>query len=146
MDFYASNSLAELLIQNGFVEKTETIYPEHFEAMKSEGYDPNRFKRYFKFGRNVTFIFDYINLKVDVRWLSNIGGISLSERDVKSVLTFIKLPNNSKEVLYKKLKNIGELAGYYDRICENPKWHQGATDQRIKSIFENLSLNPQPVK
>jgi len=146
MEFFASNQLAKILVQNGFVEKTKSIYPKHFEEMKLEEYNPDKFKRYFKFGRNVTFIFDYINLKVDVRWLSSIGGISLSERELKSVLTFVKLPYNSKEVLYKKLKNISDLAGYYERICENPQWHKGETDQRIKSIFENISFREHLVK
>lgn len=139
MEYQASEKLASILTNNGFSETTKNRYPKHFAEMQNQGYDPHSFKRSFSFGRKMSIIFDYIDIKSYGNFTS-FQSYGLKVNELKSIFTFLNLPYHTQREVEKIYKNILNIADQYERICKNPEWRNGATDLRIRETFEKISI------
>lgn len=139
MKYFASEQLAQILLKNGFKETTKKYYPKHFERINKEGYNPQIFKRSFSFGRKMSITFDYINI-IGGGPFASFTSDSLEEDDLKSILTFLKLPIHTQTAIRKRCKNVLDISSDYKQICENPDWRTGATDVRIKETFSEIRI------
>lgn len=139
MSYSTSEQLAQLLLQYGFTEKTKQQYPEDYEQLAIAAYDANTHRRAFKYGKSFTIHFD----RDQVRAANGFFGFqcaALSEGEMKSVLTYVRLPNHTKTAVQNRCRNILDLEKEYKRIKKQEKEKRGITDNKIVVTFESISL------
>ncbi|ASE61577.1 MULTISPECIES: hypothetical protein [Chryseobacterium] len=90
-NYYASEELAQILLNNGFVDITDKKFPLHFKQIKENGYDPEKAKRAFRINTKDLILFDYITVK----FVHKGNGCSatnmrkeISENELKSAIAF----------------------------------------------------------
>ncbi len=140
----ASQELVDILLKNGFIDKTKETYPDHYKRMKEKGYNPYAVRRKFTNHSRRDFIFfDYVNITP----LHN-GGCTENEcrytpttDELKSLITFYKLPVHDRGTWSLSYNAIPELHLRYKEICEHPTWYNSAFDKRVKKVFESVIVN-----
>ena len=142
MSYVTSEQFAQLLLQNGFSERTKLQYPDDHAQISAGHYDPDLHRRVFKYGKVFVIHFDQSNLR-GVNGFFGFQSTALNIGQVKSILAYIKLPNHTKTAVQNRCRNILDLEKEYHRIKKIEETHLGMTDQKILEIFESISL-PEP--
>ncbi len=140
----ASQKLVDILLKNGFADNTEKDYPQHFKKMNEKGYDPDKIKRQFARNSHKDYIiFDYINIHpmYNGSCHGNESRITLTEPELKSMITFYKLTPQDRNAWRKLYDCIPELHLHYEKVCEQPRIYKTPLDKRVKEIFENIVLD-----
>ena len=140
MNYKASEKLAQIFIQNGFVENTETKYSEHFEKAKKEGYNPSSMKRSFSYKTLFSINFNYI--KIDsFGMFTFFSCYALTDNDLKCVITYMKLSVYDRKFVRENVKEgVLAIANYYERICKFPEIYKRKPHLRLKEIFNSITL------
>jgi hypothetical protein len=137
--FRASQGLVDLFLKYGFTDNTSKLYPEHFKRLKERGYDPYSMKRFFCYPPHddyIIFHYVYINLHHKGTFNHTEEKTLLTEDEVRSLITFYKLPKNLASDWLEAYKNVLDLHKYYHKICQLPDIFNSAMDARIKETFE----------
>lgn len=142
MSYVTSEQFAQLLLQNGFAERTKLQYPEDHAQITAGQYDPALHRRAFKYGKLFIIHFDQSRLR-GVNGFFGFQSTGLNIGQVKSILAYIKLPNHTKTAVQNRCRNILDLEKEYKRIKAMEETSLGMTDQKIIEIFESVSL-PEP--
>ncbi len=143
MTYQASKKLIDILINNGFKDITNEIYPDHFKRLKENGYDPQKVKRVLAMDKRNYVKFDYINI-LPCYHKSCSGPemkTELTSDEVKSIITFFKLPYQTRSALKRNNLIIPELYKEYYHIKENIERYKDKRSNLIIDTFENVVLN-----
>jgi hypothetical protein len=139
--YEASQTLVDILLKNGFSDATNRYYPDHFNGLQRIPYNPNAFKRVFKFHSqrdNITF--DYINIHAYVNGGACGSSTKLSEDEVKSLIAFYKMPVYFRRKWARSSKSVWHFHEEYKKICANPEWYTRVIDKKLKETFEAVVL------
>ena len=99
MNFKTNEVSAQLLIDLGFKETTEKVFPKFSARIQVKGYDASNMKREFDFNRKDYITFNYISIQGWGRF-SFIGGVQPNADDIRLFLLLIKLyPKNRRETI-----------------------------------------------
>ncbi|MBX2874145.1 MAG: hypothetical protein KTR30_18650 [Saprospiraceae bacterium] len=142
MSYVTSEQFAQLLLQNGFAERTKLQYPEDHAQITAGHYDPELHRRIFKYGKLFVIHFEQSQLR-GVNGFFGFQSSALSIGQVKSILAYTKLPNHTKTAVHNRCQNILDLEKEYNRIKRREMTNLGITDQKILDIFESINL-PEP--
>lgn len=145
-NYYASEELAQILLNNGFVEITNTKYPLHSEQIRENGYDPEKAKRAFRINTKDLIIFEYFTVK----FVHKGDGCSvantrkeISENELKSEIAFFKLPFQTRNAIMRSGVAIPTLHNNYRYIQENPTYNNLRNKHIIKA-FQEVTLIKMP--
>lgn len=141
-NYYASEELVQILLNNGFVEITDVKFPLHSKQIKEDGYDSEKAKRAFRINTKDLILFDYITVKFVHK--GNGGSEAnmrkeISENELKSALAFFKLPFQTRNAIMRSGVAIPTLHNDYRYIQENPSYHNPRNKHLIKA-FEEVVL------
>lgn len=141
-NYYASEDLVQILLNNGLVEVTDVKYPLHYKQIKENGYDPEKTKRAFRINSKDLIIFDYITVKF-VHKGNGCSGTNMrkeiSENELKSAIAFFKLPFQTRNAIMRSGVAIPTLHNDYRYILENPSYNNPRNKHIIKA-FEEVVL------
>lgn len=141
--YKASEELVQIFKQNGFIDITNEMYPEHFDRISNNGYDPNRVKRVLAINKNNYVKFDYITILPCYK--RGCSGeemkTELTPDELKSIIAFFNLPTQTKSSLKRHRQNILDLHKKYYDIKENPNWYKDKQSKLIIESFEKAKLN-----
>lgn len=137
MTYQASEELAQILINHGFKETTESQYPAFYNYMKVNGYNPDNVKRSFSYGRKGHIIFDYINM-INYKGFASFDKLRLEEIELKLLLEYFKLPTKTLTILKKESENLFNLIDKYNSICDKDEKYLRASEKKIKAMFERI--------
>lgn len=140
--YEASQELIDIFLKHGFIDKTENVWPMHFQRMQTHKYEPDGVKRVLEWrthGNRNYIYFDYINVKVVYRHNIYAESLSFSEDELKSILVFFNLSTQDRWEWIKKPNHpIVSIYEYYQDILENPRNYNYAFDRRLKICYEKL--------
>lgn len=139
--YEASQILVDILLKNGFEERTERYYPSHFKDLQRMPYNPNSFKRVFQFHShrdNITF--DYINIHAYVNGGECGGSTKLSEDEVKSLIAFYKMPVGFRRTFSRSNRSVLDLHLDYKKMCADSVWNARVINKKLKKTFEAVAL------
>lgn len=139
MSYVTSEQFAQLLLQNGFAERTKLQYPEDHAQITAGQYDPDLHRRVFKYGKLFVIHFEQSKLR-GVNGFFGFQSTALNQGQVKSILAYTKLPNHTKTAIHNRCQNILDIEKEYKRIKRQEVTDLGITDQKILEIFESISL------
>lgn len=141
--YKASEKLIDIFIQNGFIDITNEVYPEHFKRLLENGYDPNRVKRILAIDKKNYARFDYITILPCYKKSCSGAEMKteLTSDEVKSIIAFFKLPQQTRRALKRHNHNILELHRKYYEIKENIEWYKDKRSKMILDAFDNATLN-----
>ncbi len=142
MSYVTSEQFAQLLLQNGFAERTKLQYPEDHAQILAGHYDPDLHRRVFKYGKLFVIRFEQSKLK-GANGFFGFQSVGLNNGEVKSILAYTKLPNHTKTAVQNRCRNILDIEKEYRRIKNLEEAKLGITDQKILEVFESISL-PEP--
>ncbi|OCA69072.1 hypothetical protein BBI01_17830 [Chryseobacterium artocarpi] len=140
--YQASEQLAQILIKNGFVEVTDTKYPQHFKQINAYGYEPEKSQRAFRINTKDLIIFDHITIKFVHKGYGCNGANmrnELSENELKSAIAFFKLPFQTRNAIMRTGAAIPSLHNEYKYIQENPSYNKPRNQYIIKA-FSDVTL------
>lgn len=140
--YEVSNELCEILLNNGFNDVTEKHYPNHFVRLKKDGYNPYGCKRAFSIDNRNYIIFDYIHIKPYYKRTCHGDEMKykLTSEELKSIISFYKLPTPTRTSIHNNYRNITELHLYYESICSSPEIHQKKAALKFKETYESIKL------
>ena len=139
--YEASQELVDILLKNGFEDKTEQHYPEFYSAMQRNGYS-TALKRKFSYHSHKDYIiFDYINIHA-FRGHAGLGSRArMTELELKSLIAFFKMPATFRgNWRSKNGEDVFGLYAEYQRTYKNPLYDT-ADNRRLKKIFDEIELN-----
>ncbi len=142
MSYVTSEQFAQLLLRNGFSERTKLKYPDDHAQITAGQYDPSLHSRAFKYGKLFVIHFEQSQLR-GVNGFFGFQSTVLNNGQVKSILAYTKLPNHTKTAVQNRCRNILDLEKEYNRIKALEGTSLGMTDQKIIEVFESVSL-PEP--
>jgi hypothetical protein len=137
--FKTSQGLVDLFLKYGFTDNTAKLYPEHFRRLSERGYDPYSMKRIFCYPPHpdcIIFHYVYINLHHHGAFNHTEEKTLLTEDELRSLITFYKLPLSDANEWLDAYKNALDLHKYYRKICQLPEVFNSLLDKRIKETFE----------
>ncbi|MCD0477803.1 hypothetical protein LPB90_05015 [Chryseobacterium sp. LC2016-29] len=141
-NYYASEELADILLNNGFVEITDVKFPSHSKQIKENGYNPEKAKRAFRINTKDLIIFEYITVKF-VHKGNGCGAANmrkeLSESELKSGIAFFKLPFQTRNSIMRSGVAIPTLYNEYRYIQETPSYNNPRNKFIVKA-FEEVVL------
>lgn len=143
MTYMASQDLIDIFTKNGFEDVTKSRYPEHYLHAEKNGYNPSNCKRALAItGRTKSYVlFDYINICPSYKSVRHSSSTILSADEVKSIITFFKLPTSIQNNLTSKHNtSIASLHELYSKVKENPKLYRSNMYFQIVRLFENINL------
>ena len=142
MTYSPSKQLVEIFINNGFKDDTEKVYPPHFKLLTEKGYTPKNVKRAFSYGTCCKVQFSYSQVVASYKDTSFNSDLheTLTENELKSIITFCKLPPQTKAAYRRKHLGIPDLYKKYNDIKEQPEWHKDKGSKLIVEIFESIKL------
>ncbi|MDR6193404.1 MULTISPECIES: hypothetical protein [unclassified Siphonobacter] len=112
-----SDSLINLLFENGFREVTEQYFPHSHVRLelKGEAYHPAYFQRAFRHGTGTALIIlNYLTIRVLYRTYVLVESRRLAEDEAQAIVTFCKLPAKQQGILAGKISNLSELMAAVD--------------------------------
>lgn len=141
--YKASQELIDLLLKYGFSDKTEKLYPHHYQRMKAKGYDPYSMKRIFCFSQHSDYLlFHYLYIRVHHSSLFNatVEKNYLTTEEVRSLIAFYRLPTQIAREWLDAYYNAFELHRYYEKICALPEFYDTDLDKCIKQAYEEVII------
>lgn len=142
MTYLPSTQLFQTFINNGFKDITNTTYPEHFKKLQESEYNPKVMKRALSYGNSCRVQFEY--LRIVTKYKDNVRGTELrdtfSENELKSIITFCKLPSQTRSALRRQPIDIPDLYKRYYDIKEHPEWYKDKGSKSIVEVFESVKL------
>ena len=144
MIYRASSLLSDILVREGFVEKTQKLYPGHYDYIKSNGYDPNQSKRYFVLGNRLKVYFNYISIEIigSIQTKSiNVQRYSLTENELKSLIVCINLNASAQKYFLRSIDSILRLGEEYDYISNNPPKFRKTQELKLLEAFKMYNYN-----
>jgi len=142
--FKASQELVNLLLKYGFSDNTEGLYPKHYQRIKEHGYDPYSMKRIFCFSPHedyLLFNYTYITLHHSGPFSHTEERRTLTANELRSLITFYKLPLQIGMEWLEAYTNAFELHKYYHSACAMPEIYNTELDNRIRNIFERITIH-----
>jgi len=142
MTYSPSKQLVEVFNNNGFRDDTEKAYPFHFKLLAQKGYTPENVKRAFSYGTSCKVQFSYLKVVASYKDNSFNSDIheTLTENELKSIITFCKLPAQTRTAYRRKRSGIPDLYKRYNDIKEQPEWYNDKGSKLIVEIFESIKL------
>jgi hypothetical protein len=135
--YEASQGLVDILLNFGFQEDTHVNYPEHSKRLNNGPYNPHGMKRHFRFpGTKETIYFDYINMRLP----TNIDLYSVTEDELKSILTYVSLSSADRRGLENDRYNALSIPEIITRMKATPRLYSTALNKRIKDKFDAVEL------
>ena len=143
MIYIPSQELIDIFLKNGFKDVTAKMYPEHHTLSLNKGYDPRIMKRVLATGTKNYVQFDYTNIIpcYNGGCTSDDQRYELTEDELKSIITFFKLPYQTRAALRRSRTKIPELYKEYYYSKQNPGWHDKRYEKRLLSVFDSVILN-----
>ncbi len=137
--YTASQELVDIMLRNGYKEKTKTFYPEHYKRLLNTEYENGNVKRKFAIkGLQDSITFDYINV---IGFISNAGHGSrtkLTSDEVKSMVAFYKMPQSFIDSWRDDIFNL--YKEYYS-AKQNADEFLTAKEKKLIKVFESVNLN-----
>lgn len=141
MEYSPSTELVSILLENGFQDITNKTYPDHYEYIQQYGYDPGLSKRVLQYNRGRDCIkFDYITITPCFQGAALESKYSLNEDELKSLITFFKLPYHARVAVIGKGLSIFRLHEEYGEIKQYPQYYKGTESKRLVEFFEGIRL------
>lgn len=107
-----SESLVQLLIENGFREVTEQYFPHSHVRLelKGEPYHPAYFQRAFRFSTGTALlILNYLTIRMIYKSYVLAESRRLTEEEAQAIMAFCKLPAKQQGILSRKISNLTDL-------------------------------------
>jgi hypothetical protein len=135
--YEASQELVDILLNFGFQEDTHVSYPEHSKRLNDGPYNPHGMKRHFKLpGTRETIYFDYINMRLP----TNIDLYSVTEDELKSILTYVSLSSADRRALENDRYNALSIPEIITRMKDIPQLYSTALNKRVRDSFNTIKL------
>jgi hypothetical protein len=135
--YEASQELIDILLNFGFQEDTSVTYPQHAKRLNDGPYNPGGMKRHFKFpGTRETIYFDYINMRLP----TNIDLYSVTEDELKSILTYVSLSSTDRRALENDRYNALSIPEIITRMKDIPQLYSTALNTRVRDRFNTIKL------
>jgi hypothetical protein len=135
--YKASQELVDILLNFGFQEDTHVNYPVHSKRLNDGPYDPGGMKRHFKFpGTKETIYFDYINMRLP----TNINLYSITEDELKSILTYVSLSSADRRGLENDGYNALSILEIITRMKDISQIYSTALNKRVKDKFDAIGF------
>ncbi|RYY90841.1 MAG: hypothetical protein EOO15_00830 [Chitinophagaceae bacterium] len=143
--YCASNDLIEILLRNGFRNKSFQYVKDYGKKYASkEQYNPYTHKREFGFGQGkqmLGFYFDYINMAVTERsdYITD-QHTELSEDQLRSIIAYFKCTYAKRRSIRSYTSNKIELSGKFMReqrdmdLCDKP------FDKSYEILFHTIEV------
>lgn len=126
--YTASQELIDILLKNGFVDKTAKVYPDTDRAIKERGYKEGNDKRVFSLAAMKDYItFDYQSI---ICYVNNTGftdELELTENQVRSIIAYYKMTPKFKHD--------------YANDCFHLNEQLHLSDSKFMRIFNTVVLN-----
>lgn len=143
MIFETNKQLAQILVANGLLETTEKVYPKFFQYISN---DPELYgspvKRQYNYGPGLYkkyIVFDRININANVNNCLLLFGTRLSEVQLRSILTWIKISAETRRNL--RVKTDEDILRNYEYSLRDNLWLGSKKALlEIKTTFEQVDV------
>lgn len=137
MQYTTSEQLARYLKQYGLAEKTKQTFPEDFDQILRDGYDPQEHRRIFKFGQHFVVTFEQEEIRSE-QGFYKFRRQALSPGELSSILCYLKFPTHLQTAIRNRCHNILDIEREYRRIQSQPTTDRSITDKKIVEVYGNI--------
>lgn len=137
MQYKASEQLARYFRQYGIAEKTKQTFPEDFDQILREGYDPLQHRRVFRYGKHFVITFEAEEIRSE-HGFYKFRRAELSSGELGSILCYLKCPTHLKTAIQNRCHNILDIEREYQRIRSQSATARGITDKKILDTYESI--------
>lgn len=143
MIYQASQELADILLKNGFEDKSGRKQPGYLKRTNQANGHPGSIKWKFVYKSYKEYI---LIDRTEIRFFLGSSGegerkTSLTENELKSAITYFQLPVFYRWEFKHHSDNILNLFHYYQSICELPAESCTGLQKCIKTLYESIKLN-----
>lgn len=141
-NYKASEKLIDIFKRNGFREVTEEKYPDHYKRLMHSGYDPKTMKRILTIDGKNYVKFDYLSILPIFNGGTDGPEIKdeLTIDEIKSIVTFFKLPHQTRKALKRHHQNVLNLHERYSGIKRYPQFYKDKGSRLLAELFESVSI------